>query len=36
LSEDDEELKNLGGVYDETGTDGLKEEDEPEGTEARN
>jgi hypothetical protein len=36
LSEDDEDLKNMGGVYDETGSDGLKEDDEADGTEARN
>jgi len=38
LSEDDESLKQMGGVYDETGNDGVddKEEPFPEGTEDRN
>jgi len=37
LSEDDETLKTLGGVYDETGCDGVDEKEEPlpEGTTER-
>lgn len=37
LSEDDENLKEMGGIYDETGSDGCENEnEEPEGTEGRN
>lgn len=38
LSEDDQDLKSMGGVYDETGLDGVDDKEEPysEGSEDRN